>query len=227
MKKNPKLPVYMLVLVATVSILVNSCKKEENEEPLTVTDIDGNVYNTVTIGTQVWFKENLKTTKYSNGDIIGTTNPATLDIRDESNPKYQWAYNGDESNVVTYGLLYTSFAAADSRNICPSGWHVPSTQEMETLITSAGGRDIAGGKLKETGTAHWEAPNTGVDDYYGFKALPGGNKVPLGDFWGLGKYGFWWANNGYAMSMSAAHTTASIFFESYRYRGYSVRCVKD
>ena len=92
---------------------------------LTVTDIDGNVYHTVTIGTQVWMVENLKTTKYRNGVAIGTTTPATLSILSESLPtKYQWAYGGNESNVAIYGRLYTWYTVTDSRNIAPTGWHV-------------------------------------------------------------------------------------------------------
>ena len=121
----------------------------------TVPDIDGNVYNTVTIGTQVWMAENLKTTKYRNGDLIGTTTPATLDISGESYTKYQWAYDGNESNVATYGRLYTWYAVTDTRNVCPTGWHVPTDAEWTTLTTFLGGESVAGGKLKETGTTHW------------------------------------------------------------------------
>jgi len=95
----------------------------------TITDIEGNVYNLVAIGTQTWMKENLKTTRYRNGDLIGTTTPATLDISGESTPKYQWAYAGNESNVITYGRLYSWHAVADSRNVCPTGWHVPTDVE--------------------------------------------------------------------------------------------------
>ena len=102
-------------------------------QPDSVKDIDGNVYRTITIGTQVWMAENLKTTKYRNGDLIGTTTPATLVIEGESTPKYQWAYDGNESNVATYGRLYTWYVATDSRNVCPIGWHVPTDAEWTTL----------------------------------------------------------------------------------------------
>ena len=109
------------------------------QDKLTVTDIDGNVYQTVTIGTQVWMKENLKVTKYCNGDVIGTTTPASLDISGEDTPKYQWAPNGDESNVAVYGRLYTWHAVTDSRNVCPTGWHLPDDAEWATLTTFLGG----------------------------------------------------------------------------------------
>ena len=111
-------------VVIIIIILIQSCKKEVD---YSLQDIDGNVYdNTVTIGTQIWMTENLRTTRYSNGDSIGTT---TLDISGESTPKYQWAYDGNESNVATYGRLYTWYAVTDSRNVCPVGWHVPSDAE--------------------------------------------------------------------------------------------------
>jgi uncharacterized protein (TIGR02145 family) len=120
-----------------VLILSNSCKKDNptqpDKKPSTVTDGDGNIYGKVIIGTQVWLTENLKTTKYRNGDLIGTTTPAGLDIYDEVTPKYQWAYAGNEDNVATYGRLYTWYAITDTRNVCPTGWHVPSDAEWLTL----------------------------------------------------------------------------------------------
>ena len=94
--------------VILLILMINSCKKNDDN---VIKDADGNVYTSVTIGTQVWMKENLKTTKYGNGDLIGTTTPATLDISLESTPKYQWAYEGNESNVNTYGRLYTWYCS--------------------------------------------------------------------------------------------------------------------
>jgi len=99
-----------------------------------VMDINGNVYNVVTIGDQVWMAENLKVTKYRNGDIIETTTPATLDVSGNISTKYQWAYNGDESNVAAFGRLYTWYAATDNREICPVGWHVPARTEWQVLF---------------------------------------------------------------------------------------------
>jgi uncharacterized protein (TIGR02145 family) len=114
-----------------------------------IADGDGNIYTTVTIGSQTWIRENLKTTKYPNGDLIGTTTPATLDISSETSPKYQWAYEGDDINVLIYGRLYTWYAATDSRKICPVGWHIPNDTEWTILITYLCGGGIAGGKLKK------------------------------------------------------------------------------
>jgi hypothetical protein len=114
-----------IILMAGILFIV-SCGNDTPEPKEfvcgdTITDIDGNVYNTVSIGGQCWMKENLKTTKYRNGESIGTTSTATLDISSETTPKYQWAYEGNESNVATYGRLYTWFAITDSRNVCPDG----------------------------------------------------------------------------------------------------------
>jgi uncharacterized protein (TIGR02145 family) len=98
-----------------------------------VTDIDGNNYSTVIIGSQVWMVENLKSIKYCNGDTISSTIPAAFNISNESTPKYQWAYDGIDSNANTYGRLYTWYTVTDIRNICPTGWHVPSIDEWTVL----------------------------------------------------------------------------------------------
>jgi len=163
----PNLKLFTLILFSVGLTGLNA------QDKASVTDIDGNVYQTVSIGTQVWMKENLKVTRYRNGDIITPTNPATLDISGESAPKYQWAYNGDEGNVAVYGRLYTWYAATDLRNVCPSGWHLPTDTEWTTLTTFLGGFKVAGGKLKETGSAHWQSPSTGATNQSGFTALPG------------------------------------------------------
>jgi len=155
------------------------------------TDGDGYNYPVVNIGGQIWMAENLKTTKYQNGDLIGTTTPATLDLTGETAPKYQWAYNGDENNVAAMGRLYTFYAITDSRGVCPFGWHVPTNQEWTTLTTYLGGTSIAGGKLKETGTAHWASPNSGATNETGFTAIPGGLRTWDGYFMTFAR---WWSS---------------------------------
>jgi len=102
-------------------------------DPPTVTDADGNLYHSITIGSQTWMIENLKTTKYRNGEIIGTTSTLNADLSYETSPKYQWAYNGIENNVPFYGRLYTWYAVTDNRNIAPAGWHVSSDAEWSVL----------------------------------------------------------------------------------------------
>ncbi len=203
----------------------------------TVTDIDGNTYNTVTIGTQVWMKENLKTTKYRNGDLIGTTTPATLDTRyDDPSQCYQWAYAGDESKVATYGRLYTWYAVAETRNICPKGWHVPSDGEWQILFTYLGGYDPegAGSKLKEAGLTHWLSPNEGATNESGFTALPCGTRDVYGTFSGIGRYCYWWSSTQSSSDGTVAighwldNINASIDNAAYtKQNGWSVRCLKD
>jgi len=197
----------------------------------TVKDIDGNVYKTVTIGKQVWMKENLKTTKYRNGDLIGTTTPATFHIVEESTPKYQWASDGNESNVATYGRLYTWYAVTDKRKLCPTGWHVPTDTEWTTLTTYLGGESVAGGKLKETGTAHWKSPNSGATNESGFTALPSGSRYLNGTFPVIGYSGYWWSSalsSGSAYYWSVEYNNSSVHRDyDPKHDGFSVRCLRD
>ncbi len=202
------------------------------QQKASVTDRDGNVYQTVRIGTQVWMKENLKVSRYRNGEIITTTNPGTLDISGENAPKYQWASNGDEGNVAVYGRLYTWYAATDPRGVCPSGWHLPTDAEWTTLTTFLGGFKVAGGKLKETGSGHWQNPNTGATNQSGFTALPGSYRGITGEFNHFGSYGGWWScseMNPY-MAWTRYMTSIANYTGAYSYGkslGFSVRCLKD
>jgi uncharacterized protein (TIGR02145 family) len=195
-------------------------------------DIDGNIYSAVTIGTQIWMGENLKTTKYRNGDLIGTTTPSSLDISGETKPRYQWAYDGNESYVDTYGRLYTWFAATDNRNICPADWHLPTKSEWATLTTFLGGESIAGGKLKEAGPSHWQNPNTGATNETGFTALPDGFREFWGTFVNVGNIGFWWSSTiglsygAWEVSMNYDNSVVDPY-DNYASYGFSVRCVKD
>jgi uncharacterized protein (TIGR02145 family) len=174
-----------------------------------VRDVDGNKYNIVKIGTQVWLKENLKTTRYRNGDIIGTTTPATLVIEGESTPRYQWAYDGKEINVLVYGRLYTWYVATDVRKICPTGWHVPDDKEWTILtsyLTSAGygygggylGMDIAKSMSATAGWVADETPGSPGNDQpgnnrSGFTAVPCGGRLEDGSFRDQGHIATWWS----------------------------------
>ena len=195
-------------------------------------DINGNVYKTIANGTQIWMAENLKTTRYRNGDLIGTTTPAILNIISESTPKYQWAFDGNESNVAIYGRLYTGYAVTDSRNVCPTGWHLPADAEWSTLTTHLGGADVAGDKLKETGLGHWLSPNTISTNSSGFTALPGSIRYDYGGFSSIGDYGGWWSATDYsatdAYMRSLYYTFSSVNRgHSNKRNGLSIRCVKD
>ena len=207
--------------------------------PLTVTDADGNLYNVVHIGNQFWMKENLKTTKYQNGDLIGTTMPATLNLNYESMKKFQWAYDGNEANVTTFGRLYTWYAVTDDRKVCPLGWHVPSDGEWAILESFLGGPNIAGGKLKETGTINWINPNAGANNEIGFTALPSGGRALMGIFEGIGIRSVLWTSTEknipgtnstvFALSRTMVSNN-SIIYSSVIYNkldALAVRCLMD
>jgi uncharacterized protein (TIGR02145 family) len=153
-------------------------------ELFTLTDVDNNTYKVVKIGTQVWMAENLKTTRYNDGSAI----PLVTDNTEWNNlttPGYSWYNNDSATYAQTYGALYNWYTV-ETGNLCPTGWHVPSDAEWTTLTDYLGGEAIAGGKLKETGTAHWDSPNTGATDETGFTAFPGGNRTKNGPFSNLG-----------------------------------------
>jgi len=140
----------------------------------TITDIDGNVYHSVTIGTQTWMVENLRTSKYRNGDsIINVTNNTSWSTLTSG---AYCDYDNTPNNSIIYGKLYNWYAINDSRSIAPMGWHVPTDVEWTTLITYLGGESIAGGKLKETGIIHWETPNGDATNTSIFTGLPGGGQ---------------------------------------------------
>ena len=181
-------------------ILASNCKKDkddDNNNPVTpsgvtVTDTDGNVYHTVIIGEQVWMSENLKTTKYRNGNPIPKVSDGTT-WSNHSIGAY-CNYNKYEDNSTTYGRLYNWYAVNDSRNIAPTGWHIPSDAEWTTLTTYLGGECVAGGNLKETGITHWQSPNTGATNKTGFTALPGGYRHCNGDFFCMCRNASFWSS---------------------------------
>jgi uncharacterized protein (TIGR02145 family) len=234
MKKNNIIWIYPLILMGVILFFTNSCKKDDNDDTppvTTVSDYDGNVYNTVTIGTQVWMTENLKVTHYRNGDPIPNVNDntawSTLTTGAYCN------YNNTSGNGSTYGLLYNWYAVADSRNIAPAGWHVPTETEWLTLINYLGDSAIAGGKLKETGTTHWTSPNTGATNETGFTALPGGYRNGFsGTFTAIGVIAYLWTSTESStvnawfryLDNGSGYISRSTYKKS---AGFSVRCIKD
>jgi uncharacterized protein (TIGR02145 family) len=200
-----------------------------------LSDIEGNQYNVVKIGTQVWMKENLKTGKYNDGISI----PLVTDGAAWSaliTPGYCWYNNNAGANKATYGAMYNWYAADGKsnggKNICPVGWHVPSDTDWTTLTTYLGGESVAGGKLKETGTLHWLGPNTGATNESGFTALAGGIRYVSGLYDIIGIYGYWWSSS--ENSTTASYYRNLLYNYSYVYRyfsdkrvGYSVRCIRD
>lgn len=202
----------------------------------TVIDIDGNVYNTIAIGTQVWTQENLKTSRFNNGDVIGTTSIA---INNDPSSIYQWPYNEDSLNTSIYGRLYTWYSVTDSRNVCPVGWHVPTESEFTTLANFLGGDSIAGDKMKETGTAHWLSTYSTVTNSSGFTGLPGGmrgntsgfsNLNILGGFWSSTQMGFDDSfKRGVKFGLHSSNYQKSALVQSAALGscGFSVRCISD
>jgi uncharacterized protein (TIGR02145 family) len=209
--------------------------------PSTVTDIDGNVYNVVSIGNQCWMKENLKTTHYKNGLPIlagvsdslweTTTIGACAD------------YNNDTSNSSVYGRLYNWFAVADPSGLCPTGWHVPEDWEWNILVKAIDSTadtscvsciqsGTAGGNMKEVGLSHWIAPNNSATNSSGFSGLPGGFRNVYGTYGVLGKQGVWWSATlgptSTAYYRQLQYYYGNLYTNFYnRSNGFSVRCVKD
>lgn len=197
----------------------------------TITDYNGNVYDTITIGTQTWMKQNLKVTNYRNGDAV----PMVLDPT-------AWAalssgaycyYDANMSYIDTYGRLYNYFVVSDTRNICPTNWHVPFDIEWTTLKNYLGGVSIAGGKIKETGTSHWNNPNTGATNVSGFTALPGGSRSYYGPYgYDINKNGDFWSStesttdNSWGSFVSYDNSNLSQGTNKKKY-GFSIRCLRD
>jgi uncharacterized protein (TIGR02145 family) len=194
----------------------------------TVIDFDGNMYKTLIIGTQTWMAENLKTTKYNDGSII------QLLTSSSSTPGY-YSYNNFSTLKNIYGVLYNWYSCDASnnggKNVCPTGWHVPSDVEWSTLMTYLGGESVAGGKLKENGISHWANPNNYSTNESGFTALPGG-LVSQGTFMGVGEAGFWWSSternseNSLGMRITRNNSYCNSI-EERKTQGFSVRCIKN
>jgi uncharacterized protein (TIGR02145 family) len=220
----------LLILFVAVasSLFTQNCKKENAG---TITDIDGNVYHIVTIGRQVWMAENLRVTRYRNGDLIPNVSDTAqwcyLPIGTHCN------YDNTTKNGNIYGCLYNWYAVTDVRNIAPKGWHVPNFEEMETLVAYLGGDTIAAGKMKEAGMNHWLNPNTRGPGNSGFLALPGGYRhYNDATFHTMNSNGYWWTTTRsfemYAWSKRFYSYFANpINVNEFKTLGLSVRCVKD
>ena len=199
-----------------------------------ITDVEGNSYKTVYIGTQQWMGENLKTSKYSDG----TTIPNITDNTQWSNNTTRaWTYyNNDAANNAKYGKLYNWYAVSKTtngnKNVCPTGWHVPTDAEWTVLTDYLGGNSTAGGKMKEVGTTNWISPNTDAINTSLFTGLPGGGRYYDGYFSYVGIYGAWWSSTEYdtsnACNRGLANDTGDAYRSNYSKRvGFSVRCLRD
>jgi len=239
-----KLSLYSLVLILVVSLF--SCVNNSTgpDDSITVTDIDGNVYQTVQIGDQLWMAENLRVTHYRNGDPVPTdySGQEWVNLLDGA----YCVYNDNENNADTYGYLYNWYTVADPRNIAPEGWHVPTDAEMmelemalgmsESEVDSTGWRGTNEGS-KIAGRAYlWvdgDLENNSEFGLSGFNALPGGyRRYDNGSYWYLTNGGDFWSstenNSSDAWFRNVSFYHSEIYrYSNYKQRGFSVRCVRD
>jgi uncharacterized protein (TIGR02145 family) len=204
-----------------------SCEKDSTgpKYPDEVTDIEGNVYQTVKIGNQLWMKENLKVTHYQNGESI-----SQVPDREKWSKLTSGAYcnyNNADSNAKKYGQLYNWYAVTDLRRIAPEGWHVPTDIEWKELKDFIG--DSVGIKLKST--CGWCSNGNGLD-IYGFNALPAGYRYDSGNFYGYGGHACFWSasdsNNYKAWYRGIFYTSTGIYrYADDKHDGFSVRCIRD
>jgi uncharacterized protein (TIGR02145 family) len=219
---------FLIVSVCLALVLAFNCNGRKPTQPEGVVH---NVYRTVKIGHQWWMAENLKEIYYRNGDIIPN-------VRDHQ----EWSslttgaccsYNNDDANIPVYGRLYNWFAIKDSRGLAPSGWHIPSDAEWQILADYLGGDDMAGGKMKEAGTLHWNITDSGATNESGFSALPGGYRLIYGGaFIGLGYDAAFYSStefeSNYAWFRALLSTDSHIKrLRNLEQSGLSVRCVRD
>ena len=205
-----------------------------------VTDIDGNQYNSVIIGTQEWMKENLNVSKYTDGTIIPqVTDPTAWAALTTG----AWCYyNNDTANGAIYGKLYNWYAVVGihdtdpntpNKILAPTGWHVSTDGEFTILTTFLGGSDVAGGKMKEIGTSHWTIPNTDATNSSGFTGLPGGGCGYNGSFFPSNGDGYWWSstenNSNQAWDRQLVYINGIIFRSGVNVKktGISVRCINN
>ncbi|MFH0736779.1 MAG: FISUMP domain-containing protein [bacterium] len=217
-----------LILILSIlfsTVIISGFDRVGTNEDSTVTDFDGNLYHTVSIGDQIWLKENLNSKHYSDGTII----PGVA------------AYNNSDSMAVIYGRLYTWNAAMKNsttpgtQGVCPNEWHVPSDAEWTKLENYLGGVTVAGGKMKETGTAHWFSPNTGATNSSGLSILAAGEydaHYSPNIFQQLKESAVFWTSTQISSSKAREryltyNQASSNFYDWFKVMKYSIRCVKD
>ena len=194
----------------------------------TVSDLQGNIYRTKKIGTQTWMTENLTAKIFQDGSGIPFVRGSTW--YSLTTPAFCWVEDND-SRTIVYGMLYNFYAVTDPRNVCPTGWHVPSVDEWKAMITSLGGNDVAGGEMKETGTAHWSIPNEGASNSSGFTGLPAGIRDQL-SFMNFDISGYFWSatslDSDFGQIQALRYSSDDLFSDQYpKTAGASVRCVEN
>ena len=231
MKRISLLVIGIMALAIFLNCNPTSSNNNSNNNGTTVTDADGNVYHTITIGTQTWTVENLKTTHYNDGTAIPnvTDNTAWENL---TTGAYCWYDNDSTTNKNTYGALYNWYAV-NTGKLAPAGWHVPTDADWDTLSAYLGGDNVSGGALKDTGTTYWQSPNTEATNSSGFSALPGGYRSYNGDFSSIGNYGFWWsateinASSAYYRGLGYDGSHLGSYGDGGKSCGFSVRLLRD
>jgi uncharacterized protein (TIGR02145 family) len=214
---------------------VISVKVEDVALTTDITDAEGNTYKTVTIGTQTWMAENLKVSKYSDGTTIPNI---TDNTQWQNNTTGAWSYyNNDAANNAKYGKLYNWYAVSPTtngnKNVCPTGWHVPTDAEWTVLTDYLGGESVAGGKMKEVGATSWNSPNTDATNTSLFTGLPGGYRDYDGNYDGIGGLGGWWSstesgtNDAWGRGLDYGNGNANRDDSGSKRYGLSVRCLRD
>jgi len=201
-----------------------------------ITDYEGHVYSTVRLGNQEWMTRNLQTIYFSNGDKIKTTYPPTLNTEQEDKPVYQWMHNGygGFQTQDPSGRLYTWYAVADSRNLCPTGWHVPSIDEWNELLNHLGGDTLTTRDFTWCNNYHWDSPSNTSATEGSFHAQLVGFRDVTGEFHHASRYGtYWWSAtevssaNGYAIHCGKDDFDRINQTNRNKKSGFTVRCVKD
>jgi uncharacterized protein (TIGR02145 family) len=217
-----------------LNVTVNDVTQTVGVPGPNIKDTENNTYKTVTIGTQQWMAENLKTTKYNDGTVIPNV---TSDTEWSQLITGAWAYyDNDAANNAKYGKLYNWYAVSPTmngnKNVCPTGWHVPTDAEWTVLTEYLGGASVAGGKMKEVGTTSWNSPNTDATNTSLFSALPGGNRSWGGSSNGIGVTGSWWSSTEDDTSLAWYRVLSGGIGDAgrnnfYKLDGFSVRCLRD
>lgn len=200
-----------------------------NSNAQTISDFDGNIYDTVIIGSQIWMKQNLKTTHYNNGIPIPQVTDAGTWMSLSAGARCYYE-NDSATYHPVYGALYNWYVV--NNNICPVGWHVPLEEEWLIAENVLGGSEVAGGKMKEAGTSHWEAPNTDATNSSRFTALPGGFRNANATYQFLTENGLWWTSTPVNENSAAALYFWNQFGEvkhnpANKNYGFSIRCISN
>jgi uncharacterized protein (TIGR02145 family) len=217
----------------TMNVTVNDLAQTIGKPGPNISDVELNSYKTVTIGTQQWMAENLKVSKYNDGTPV----PNVANDIEWNNTSAAWAYyNNDVTNNAKYGKLYNWYTVSPTtngdKNVCPTGWHIPTDAEWNILIGYLGGENIAGGKMKEVGLTSWDSPNTDASNTSLFTGLPGGYRYKDGNCYDIGNFGNWWSSTEYSTGnalnrfLNEVNGSAGKDNDDKK-NGFSVRCLKD